>query len=321
MPVPCFWAIKDFQYAYRCNGYIITVTTDIPCHLYLRYTVSPPRIHVIPTYKRGIQIHGDPYFCFVAYTENEQEEAGDTLIHTFIKFNWPVCQTRYFYFVGSVSGTFCVSTSAVFKLHFNILSATLLPSHRNCIAYKSSVNWAACHDATHGQAVFCGNPPNYLQQAGDSLTASYWIYRAFFFFQTALLPDWSEIIDGWVSLFVHSVSIGDLTHPYIYLTEGVQGDPIDTEDYGNQLPYTTSFGEKDLTTIVPGGYNNIPLNSLGCAHIKKTVRTRFCLRGQRDIENIAYTVVYDNSIVYYNHQKGPGLYPLLHVCYPPKIIA
>ncbi|MBA7569783.1 hypothetical protein ES708_11524 [subsurface metagenome] len=99
------------------DAYRLIVSTDILCHLYMRWTLKKPRIHDIPVLRRGIQMHGDRYFCFTVFEDNEQEEAGDTLVHTFIKPNWPYCQTRYFYFWATVATIPQPSTSAIFKLH------------------------------------------------------------------------------------------------------------------------------------------------------------------------------------------------------------
>lgn len=74
-------------------------------------------------------MHGNRYFCFTAYTDNEQEEAGDTTIHTFIKHNWPHCQTRYFYFIGTRFGLPSPSTTPVFEKHFNQAEAPPPPEH------------------------------------------------------------------------------------------------------------------------------------------------------------------------------------------------
>lgn len=99
------------------EAFRLIATTDILCHLYMRWTLKKPRIHDIPVFRRGLQMHGDRYFCFTVYKDNEQEEAGDTLVHTFIKPNWPYCQTRYFYFWATVATIPQPSTSAIFKLH------------------------------------------------------------------------------------------------------------------------------------------------------------------------------------------------------------
>ena len=76
-----------------------------------------PKIHNIPVNRRGILIRSDLYFCFDVYEDNEQLEPGDTLIHTFDKPDWPYCQTRWFYFHGTIDGIASKSTSPVFHIH------------------------------------------------------------------------------------------------------------------------------------------------------------------------------------------------------------
>jgi len=111
-------SVRDYASTYLCDGYKIVVTTDIPCHLYMRWTTVKPQKHIIPVLRRGVYMHGDTYFCFVVYTDKEQCEAGDTLTHTFIITDWPDCQTRWLYFWGKVAGITAVSTTAIFDLHW-----------------------------------------------------------------------------------------------------------------------------------------------------------------------------------------------------------
>ncbi len=83
----------------------------------MRWTLTEPEVHAKVLYRRGIAMHTDKRFCFVVYNENEQLEKGDTFIHTFIKPDWPVCQTRYFYFFGTRAGEQQPSTSPLFVKH------------------------------------------------------------------------------------------------------------------------------------------------------------------------------------------------------------
>jgi len=99
------------------TGYIIVIHSDVPSHLWMRWTVTLPQEHLIQRTKRGLAFLVDKYFCFDVYHDNEQEEAGDTLVHTFIKEPWPVCETRYFYFHGEISGVPSKSTTTIFKKH------------------------------------------------------------------------------------------------------------------------------------------------------------------------------------------------------------
>lgn len=114
---PSHWALKDILQQITMQGFLFIITTFEPCHLFMRYTTVEPQEHAIPRTLRGLPLMIDKRYCFVAYKENEQEEEGDTLIHTFIKEPWPACQTRWFHFVGRMSGIETPSTSAIFKKH------------------------------------------------------------------------------------------------------------------------------------------------------------------------------------------------------------
>lgn len=101
-------------------------------------------------------MHGNRYFCFTVYTDNEQEEEGDTYIHTFIKHDWPDCQTRYFYFVGERFGLPSPSTSPVFEKHFSQAEAPPPPEHMDELVsiepqyrvFQAGVTWLEL-DLTH----------------------------------------------------------------------------------------------------------------------------------------------------------------------------
>jgi len=114
---PEHWALKDIIQELTIDGYRIIVETFQPCHLWFRWTTVEPQEHLIPRVVRGLPIVSDKRFCFVAFKDNEQEEEGDTLEHTFIKEPWPGCETRWFYFHGTIAGNSSPSTSAILKKH------------------------------------------------------------------------------------------------------------------------------------------------------------------------------------------------------------
>ena len=117
MPPPHF-SIRQLDSQQVPDGYHFVVTTDTPCHLWLRWTLEKPRTHKDPLLRRGAYFPEKVRFCFVEYLDNEQQEAGDTLTHTFLKQEWPVCQIRYFYFWGTVAGEASPSESPLFEKHF-----------------------------------------------------------------------------------------------------------------------------------------------------------------------------------------------------------
>lgn len=111
------FAILTIEQENTATGYIITVTTNHKCHLWLRWTNITPVKHHHLSPERGASFDISTRYCFVGYHDNEQEEAGDTYEHTFIKEPWPVCETRWFYFIGQVSAGRSPSDSAVFIKH------------------------------------------------------------------------------------------------------------------------------------------------------------------------------------------------------------
>jgi len=119
MPPPRF-SIRHLEQNLQPTGYIFIATTDVPCHLFMRWTLEKPRTHKDPVLRRGVYFPEAVRFCFVEYEDNEQEEAGDTLTHTFIKLDWPSCQTRYFYFWGTVAGEVSPSETPLFSKHFMV---------------------------------------------------------------------------------------------------------------------------------------------------------------------------------------------------------
>lgn len=174
-----YWALLDIQQTAIAGGFQIVLTTDVPCHLFMRWTTTIPQQHSIPVYRRGLAMHADKYFCFDAYKDNEQEEANDTTTHTFIKVDWPTCETRYFYFHGTISGEPSPSTTAIFKKHRVYVPPTICPFVRSIEAgnndcgkryrWYPSARWLF---STLGVYCFVGRyqvGSNYYRQGGMGL--------------------------------------------------------------------------------------------------------------------------------------------------------
>jgi len=150
-PVISNWAPEQLSYFDTGDGYKVTFVTDNLCHLFMRWTLIPPQQHIIPRYRRGVWLFDDKRFCFVAYHENEQLEAGDTYVHTFIKNGWPVCQTRWFYFVGTKQAEQQPSTSPIFTKHRYYVpppapTSDCQPDHEH--------NWGFCQNWNAGSQTF-----------------------------------------------------------------------------------------------------------------------------------------------------------------------
>lgn len=116
-PLSDHWYLKDIKQERTATGEKIVVKTDVPVYLWMRWTLIEPGIHRVPITRRGLTTMNDLYFCFDVYEDNLQLEAEESLEHTFIKEPWPYCQTRWFYFWGTVNGEVSPSTSPIFQKH------------------------------------------------------------------------------------------------------------------------------------------------------------------------------------------------------------
>lgn len=111
------WAPLSIEQPEVEECHTITVTTDIPVHLFMRWTTKKPLTHSKELIRRGISLPNATRWCFVAWHEVEQEEDGDTLTHTFILCDWQICETRYFYFLGTKQDEESPSASPIFHYH------------------------------------------------------------------------------------------------------------------------------------------------------------------------------------------------------------
>ncbi len=113
------FAVLDIIQFSHSTGILIITTTNNPCHLTCYYTNKTPLRHATTLIKRGVALPWGAYFCFVAWNSLEQQEAGDTFTHTFDLTPWPICETRWFAFRGTVEGVISPSVSALIKKHYD----------------------------------------------------------------------------------------------------------------------------------------------------------------------------------------------------------
>lgn len=321
-PVISNWAPLDYQHTDLLEGFTIVVTTDIPCHLFMRWTDKVPLKHPSTEYRRGILIQTGTRYCFVSWHENEQIEPGDTLIHTFEKRNWPICQTRYFYFIGTKQAEEQPSASPIFGLHrtaeYPDPSSFSTPAlNANRTLQYSWGTWPLTHDNPTGTILGTYGAPWYDIRVAATLTVSYWIQRGFLRFDTSGIPSGSLITGATLSLYATDFrNESAAPFPHIQLTEGVQSTPIVTTDYGDQLPYTTVGGQIHLDDITLNQYNDIALNGAGLSWINIGGITRLCLRQGMDIANVAPLL--GTNRLWFTSAQGPiGQRPTLTVYYVP----
>jgi hypothetical protein len=117
MTVPPRWALLTIAYTPALTTVMVTTTTNVACHLWARWSENEPQFHPLTMRIRGIDVPWSLRTCFTAYQDLEQNEAGDTLTHTFTWTPWVVCVTRWFYFYGTIGGLKSPSTSGIFRYH------------------------------------------------------------------------------------------------------------------------------------------------------------------------------------------------------------
>lgn len=111
------FAVLAIAYFHLASSIFIVTITNNPCHLTCYYTDKPPVRHRVSRIVRGLSLPWGAYWCFVAYKEIEQQEDGDTIIHTFEVPDWLYCQTNWLCFRGTVAGELSPSVSALLKHH------------------------------------------------------------------------------------------------------------------------------------------------------------------------------------------------------------
>lgn len=116
------WCILSVEQTLTATGYKIAVTTNTPVHLYMFWTNTEPEKHKRTRVVRGLTVPDTIAYCFVTWHQNEQEEPGDTIIHTFIKEPWPGCETRWFTFRALVNNEWSPSVGPIFTKHRPILA-------------------------------------------------------------------------------------------------------------------------------------------------------------------------------------------------------
>ena len=138
------FAVLQIYYFYTATSIIIECSTNNPCHLWCYYTEKEPVRHATSLVKRGVALPWGAYFCFVAWDSVEQQQAGDTLIHTFEIPDWSYCQTKWFCFRGTVASELSPSVSALFKKHYGIKKYEHLsePVYASYILYPPNDRYA-----------------------------------------------------------------------------------------------------------------------------------------------------------------------------------
>lgn len=111
------WLIQNWDQVWLDGTVVIAYDTDIPVHAWLCHSTEPPNMHLLTKTVRGLRVMGSPYYCFPKQDCFEQDEAGDTLHHTFTWPGWYVCLWQWFFFKATVAGVWTPTQWGIFKKH------------------------------------------------------------------------------------------------------------------------------------------------------------------------------------------------------------
>lgn len=282
------FAITAIQYLICVPGVTVIVTTDTPCHLYMRWTNQLPLIHLDPYIRRGVAVGTRPRYCFDLYRDNEQFETGDSLTHTFIKPTWTCCETRYFYFWGCKFGYLMPSETTIFEYHNRYLD----PVDVNCpyinngnFLQGSGISWLLAKTNYNGYSICPHNPEAQCLLVG----ATYYCSRTAFSFDTSMIPLGSYICSANLRVydatsFSHLIGHGDY---WVYLVDG----NLWTEDCATHwFPTWHSWQDICAHYYIPlnkaWGCKLYPITDLGLTRIICGGHTKYVVKLHYDYEEI-----------------------------------
>ena len=276
----------------------------------------------------------DKYFCFDAYEDNEQEEAGDTLQHTFIKEPWPVCQTRFFYFHGTINGIASPSTSPILKKHRvapppEPITAYFYPDPSPEITCLDGyvehsggkLTWPELHAAPGNTAYTNSLRNNVYFNTYFNIGWWYVIARTIILFDTSSIPIGSTIISA--TLRIHGESKVDdlavLPALNVYGSHPLSNTSLDPSDYQRtyDIPFSTQVEYNDFLIDMA---NYWPFNQDGLNAIVPGGITKLALREAKyDAPNISplWTGGKNSQMHTHSRDKSQALGPRLEVTYQP----
>jgi len=273
--VATHFSVRDVQFASTTPGAAIFVTTDVPCHLWLRHTTEPPRIHKQPVLRRGLRLVDDVRFCFVAYSDNEQLEDGDTLDHTFWKPYWDCDITWWLYFWGTIAGVTAPSTSPIFDWTNPCEAPVPPPTSKTMIIYANNLSrslesthatWIGTRTGSAQKVLESRQYPDFYMAAGAKGAAPWYLWRGHIPFPIPPLPSGYIIDSAKFSIYVYDKPYASGTYR---LVEGFLPEPLLETDWSKQNAMAQIFGTYSLADVIPGQQNEIDITADGIAWLQR----------------------------------------------------
>lgn len=180
--------------------------------------------------------------------------------------------------------------------------------------YNSAYNYATIHDAASGTDIYKTGAASVVGQKWSTGDDSFFVYRAFLYFDTSALTAEANVTAATVNL--RPYSDGSDTDFNVVVVSGMPtypADPFAVADYHFAHYNTTSLGTLSTSGWMNAGYRTITLNAAGLAKINTTGSTKFALLSSRDISSTQPSG--SESVAFYNFEQGTGYWPYLNVTY------
>ncbi|MBA7572152.1 hypothetical protein ES708_13928 [subsurface metagenome] len=281
------FAVLEVSYLHKLTSIVVSCDTNNPCHLTLYYTEKEPVRHATSLVKRGLAVPWGAYFCFVAWNSVEQQEAGDTLIHTFEVPDWSYCQTKWFTFRGTVTEALSPSVTALLKHHHPGIPTVKTFIARTSDGYLDTGIWIRDYILSHDGTKAYAYDTDDWWSVGQQLTQDWYIvYRAGLFFDTSEIPAGAKILSATLSYYVKNKFGWD--YDIVIVSGEDLSEPLQPHHYHDLLDDTQSLGSAPAEDSYR--FQHIPLNEIGLLHINTTGLTKLALRTNEDIDYIPPTL-------------------------------
>lgn len=282
------FVVRSLTYTPTLTGYLVTCYSNYPCHLFLRWTSTIPQKHVNTKMVRGAPVGTYIDQCFVVFTDQDQNEPGDTNTHTFTLEPWPYCQTRWFYFWGKVGGVLSPSASCIFRFHsevytfvdFYSAAGTGGDSVDGTVArIVNDQDWPSIHDGAGTSALTSGSI--FYTGISGHINPDRWasIHRGILTFPTSSLPHPSIIQSATLRLYCTYVRINPGSSPSTAVfpsTPAIYND-LQPSDY-NQCSAILSSNIIYYSDIIANSFVEFTLNPFGLSLINDSAPTLFSVR-------------------------------------------
>ncbi|MBA7539760.1 hypothetical protein ES705_32045 [subsurface metagenome] len=296
------WWVTDISKEVTPLGLKLKVMTSRGVNLFMVWTDVEPVLEERWKMKRGVKVHCDPVFHLTNPQLVNEDFPSDHKTHWFTFDDWPVCQTRWFYFIAKIWNLWTKSTSFLHSYHKTALPQwwVFSPDKHPGITCSDGYagrglgywggTWADIHDGAGNRGSSEGAILGVTIMSGQ--TADRWrsLTRSGIIFDTSRLPRPGIVQDAYIKLW--GMAKGDYTwfpNFKVGLTAYDQDDntQIALADYGHFLPYESSKHKIPYENIIVGDWNRFDLTGFEIGAIRDHPIREFGIREMTyDFRNI-----------------------------------